>query len=393
MTLNKQAILKGGLASAALLTAVSAQSVTLGTFGNTTVKIGGYVKLDAMFTDFGDGTVSGGSFGRDFYVPSVTPVGETSENTVFDMHARQTRVNFGTDSKVGGKNLKSYIEVDFMVTNKDAPFNSDERISNSYSPRLRHAFIEYDKWLFGQTWSTFQNVASLPETVDFIGNTDAGIFVRQPQVRYTNGPWQFSIENPETTVTDGGRVVADDNELPDFVGRYNLKHNDLSLALAGLLRQLTYNDGATVNDSTTGWGISVTGKYMIGKNDIRFGLNTGGGLGRYIGLNVANGAAVDNNSQLEAIDSLGLFASYRHIWNAKYRSNFTYSMIDIDNNTSLPGVGGDTTKGTWSARANLMFDWVKNLTLGGELALANREEESGQKGDMTRLQFMAMYKF
>jgi hypothetical protein len=88
---------------------------------------------------------------------------------------------------------------------------------------------------------------------------------------------------------------------------------------------------------------------------------------------------------------LGLFASYRHLWNQKYRSNFTYSMIDIDNNTALSG--GGTTKGTWSARANLMFDWAKNLTLGGELALANREVESGTDGDMTRLQFMAMYKF
>jgi hypothetical protein len=390
MTLIKQTIFKGGLASAALLTVFTAQSATIGTFNNTTVKIGGYVKLDAMFTDFGDGEVSGGSFGRDFYVPSVTPVGGNSQNTVFDMHARQTRVHLGTESTVGGKKLKSYIEIDFMVT--DVP-NSDERISNSNSPRMRHAFIEYDKWLFGQTWSTFQNVASLPETVDFIGNTDAGIFVRQPQVRYTRDNWQFSIENPETTVTDGGRVVADDNELPDFVARYNLKHNDLSLALAGLLRQLTYNDGGNIDDTEIGWGISVTGKYMLGKDDIRFGFNTGGGLGRYIGLNVANGAAVDNNGQLEAIDSLGLFASYRHIWNAKYRSNFTYSMIDIDNNTSLPGVGGGTTKGTWSARANLMFDWVKNLTLGGELALANREVESGTDGDMTRLQFMAMYKF
>jgi hypothetical protein len=44
-------------------------------------------------------------------------------------------------------------------------------------------------------------------------------------------------------------------------------------------------------------------------------------------------------------------------------------------------------------RANLLFNWAKNLTLGGELALANREIESGADGDMTRLQFMAMYKF
>ena len=392
MTSKTKTVFKGGLACAALLTTMSAQAVTLGTFNNTTVKIGGYVKLDAMFTDWSDGTVAGNSFGRDFYVPSVTPVGGTSENTVFDMHARQTRIHLATDSKVGGQQLKSYIEVDFMVLD---PPNADERISNSYSPRLRHAYISYGKWLFGQTWSTFQNVASLPETVDFIGNTDAGIFVRQPQIRYTRGPWQVSIENPETTVTPNGggaRIIADDNTLPDLVGRYNLKQDNLSLAIAGLLRQLSYNDGGTIDDSQISWGLSFTGKYLLkNKDDIRFGINVGSGMGRYIGLNVSNGAVVDNNNKLEAIDSTGLFASYRHLWNDKYRSNFTFSTIGIDNNTTLTGTGA--TKGTWSARANLFYDWVKNLTLGTELALANREIESGQDGSMTRLQFMAMYKF
>jgi hypothetical protein len=303
------------------------------------------------------------------------------------MHAKQTRVHLATDSTVGGKKLKSYIEIDFMTMT-----NGNERVTNGFSPELRHAYLEYDKWLFGQTWSTFQNTASLPESVDFIGNTDAGIFVRQAQVRYTRGPWQFSFENPETTVAGVG--ATDDNELPDLVGRYNLKSKNLSMAFAGLLRQLTYNDGGTINDTEIGWGISVTGKYVFGnKDDIRFGLNTGGGMGRYIGLNVSSGAAVDSSNNLEAIDSLGLFASWRHLWNAKWRSNFMFSTIDIDNNTSLSGIGGGTTKSTSSGRANLLYDWAKNLTIGAELALANRELESGTDGDLTRLQFMAMYKF
>jgi len=45
-----------GLASAVL--ASTAHSVTLGTYQNTTVEIGGYVKLDALFSDFSDGTPS-----------------------------------------------------------------------------------------------------------------------------------------------------------------------------------------------------------------------------------------------------------------------------------------------------------------------------------------------
>jgi len=388
--INKN-ILNGGLAGATLLAAASAHSVTIGTFDNTTVKIGGYVKLDAMFSDFSEGPVGTG-IGRDFYVPSITPVNSTatsSENTYFDIHARQSRFHLATDSKVGEHELKTYIEMDFMVTP-----NGDERISNSYSPRMRHAFLTYDKWLFGQTWSTFQNTASLPDSVDFIGNTDAGIFIRQPQVRYTRGSWQFSIENPETTVTDGGRVIADDNEWPDLVGRYNLKTDKLSLAAAVLLRQLTYNNtgtGGNIDDSETAYGISITGKFMIGKDDIRFGINTGSGMGRYIGLNVANGAIVDANGKLEAIDSTGLFASYRHLWNAKWRSNFMYSRIDIDNNTTLSG--NSATKATYSARINLFYSATDKLTFGGEYAHANREVESGADGNMDRLQFMAKLAF
>jgi len=397
----KKNIIFVGLAGATMLAASPANAVTIGTFDNTTVKIGGYVKLDAMFSDFSEGPVGTG-IGRDFYVPSITPVrsaSTSSENTYFDMHARQTRVHLGTDSKVGEHKLKSYIEIDFMVA---LPAGADERISNSYSPRMRHAFIEYDNWLFGQTWSTFQNTASLPESVDFIGNTDAGIFIRQPQVRYTMGPWQFSIENPETTITPNGgvttanpRIVADDNEWPDFVGRYNLKSDDLSLAAAVLIRQLTYNNtgaGGNIDDSESAYGISVTGKLMLGKNDIRFGVNTGSGMGRYIGLNVVNGAKVDGNNKLEAIDSTALFASYRHLWNAKWRSNFMYSRIDIDNNTSLAGSAGET-KSTYSARINLFYSATDKLTFGGEYAHANRELESGADGDMDRFQFTAKLDF
>ena len=37
-------------------------------------------------------------------------------------------------------------------------------------------------------------------TNSYIGpNTDFGIFVRQAQVRYTTGNFQFAVENPETT--------------------------------------------------------------------------------------------------------------------------------------------------------------------------------------------------
>jgi hypothetical protein len=389
MTSFKKNIIKGGLTGAILLAAASAHSVTVGTFDNTTLKIGGYIKLDALSSSYSDGALPAGNAARDFYIPSATPVGGNEENRTFDMHARQSRFHIATDSVVGEHKLKTYFEFDFMVN----PIG-DERVSNSYAPRLRHAYLTYDNWLFGQTWSTFQNVASLPETVDFIGNTDFGIFIRQAQVRYTMGNWQFSAENPESTITPNGggtRIVSDDNEWPDLVGRYNFKSGDLSLVGAVLARQLTYNDGATIDDSISSYGLSVTGKLMVGKDDLRFGVNTGSGMGRYIGLNVVNGAVLKADGSLEAIDSTALYAAYRHFWNEKWRSNITYSQIAIDNDTTLTGTGA--TEGTSSFRVNLFYSATDKLTFGGEYAHANRELESGADGNMDRLQFTAKLDF
>ncbi|WP_028886707.1 DcaP family trimeric outer membrane transporter [Teredinibacter turnerae] len=371
----------------------ASHAVTVGKINETTVTLGGFIKLDAISTDYSDGTAAAGSIGRDFYVPSTTPVGGESENRVFDMHARQTRFNLGTLTELDGHKLKTFIELDFMATP-----NGDERISNSYTPRLRHAFLQYDNWLMGQTWSTFQNVGSLPETVDFIGNTDFGIFVRQAQIRYTAGGFQFAVENPETTITPfggGGRIVADDNMLPDFVARYNLKAGGLDMAFAGLARELSYNtegSGGNIDSSTTSFGLSITGKYTFpNKSDLRFGVNTGSGMGRYIGLNVANGAVLDADGELEAIDSTAAYIAYRHMWNAKWRSNVTYSAIEIDNDTDLTGMG--VTSSTSSVRVNLFYSPVPALSFGGEVAVANRELESEVDGSMTRLQFTAKLGF
>jgi len=390
MTSRKKNIIRGGLAGATLLATASAYSVTVGTFDNTTLKIGGYVKLDALFSSYSDGSLPAGSIGRDFYVPSTTPVGGSEENRTFDMHAKQSRFHIATDSVVDGHKLNTYLEFDFMATQP----NGNERVSNSYTPRMRQAYLTYDNWLFGQTWSTFQNVASLPETVDFIGNTDFGIFIRQAQVRYTMGNWQFSAENPETTITPNGggaQIVADDNEWPDLVGRYNYKKDDLSVVAAVLARQLAYNNGSNIDDTTSSFGLSLTGKLMVGKDDVRFGINTGSGLGRYIGLNVSNGAVLKADGSLEAIDSTAFYAAYRHFWDAKWRSNFTYSEISIDNDASL--TGNSATKSTYSARINLFYSATDKLTFGGEYAHANRELESGAEGNMDRIQFTAKLDF
>ena len=353
-------------------------------------KFGGFVKTDVIYSDYDPGPSSGA--GRDFYIPGTIPVGDGPSESYLDFHVKESRINFkSTHNLDNGARMTSFIELDFQL-----PAGGNERVSNSFAPRVRHAFLTYNKWLVGQTWMTFFNVGALPENLDFVGPAESTIFGRQPMIRYTSGPWQFAAENPETTITPyggGGRIAADDNTAPDLVGRYNMKGDWGTFTVAGMLRQLRYeNNAAAIKDSTTGWGISLSGKFIIGeKDDFRWMASYGGGLGRYIGLNTANGAVLDADGNLHAIDSAGIFGSYRHFWSEQWRSNLTLGYLAVDNDVELTGMS--VTKKAASVHVNLIYSPQPKLDFGVEFMYADRKVESGADGDMKRLQFSAKYAF
>jgi hypothetical protein len=351
---------------------------------------GGYIKFDSMFSDYGDGDLAPGSAGTQFYIPGTIPVGGSpSEGPEADVQARESRINFKSNHNLAnGDKLSTFIEMDFFLSP-----GGNERVSNSYNPRLRHAFFKYNNWLFGQTWSTFQDVAALPENLDFVGPAESTVFIRQAMARYTSGAWEFAVENPESTITPfggGSRIVADDGSLPDLVARYTAKIDNGYIKAAALFRQLAYKTSGIDTDET-GLGLSLSGKHMFGQDDLRWMATWGSGTGRYLGLNTSNGAVLDSNNDLEAIDQWGAFVSYRHFWNDQWRSNFTYGYLSNDNETSLTGTG--VTQDVSSIHVNLLYAPTEKVTVGGELMFAERTLESGASGDMTRLLLSAKYAF
>jgi len=361
------------------------------TFGDTEVKFSGYIKADALYSNYSDGSLGSGNIGRDFYLPSLTPVGGVSESTQFDAHIRQSRFRFTTDTATEeGDNITGVLEFDMLVTGE-----GNERVSNSYVPRVRHAYVQYKGFTVGQTWSTFMDVSVLPESLDFIGNTDGIIFARQAMVRYSTGGWDFALENSETTLTPfggGGRIVADDGALPDVIARYTHNADWGYVKVAGMVRQLSYDDGATIDATESSYGISVTSKIKIGdSDDIRIGYVQGVGVGRYLALNTANGGVLDAQGNIETIDSSGFTFAYHHTWNTKFTSNVVYSAFSADNDVALTGLG--VTSDTQSMRVNLLYKPTQKITVGGEYTFAKREIESGADGDMNRMQFSMKYAF
>lgn len=347
-------------------------------------KFGGFIKATATFSDYSDGDIAEGSLGRDFYVPFTIPTSGTGGDRDFDFGAKESRINFKSSHQLkNGDKITSFIEMDFLGSSQ-----GNELVSNSYSPRLRHAFFTYNNLLVGQTWSTFQDVKALPEAVDFLGASEGIIFNRQTVLRYTSGAFQFAMENSQSYI-DGD---SDDNSMPDLVARYNHKADWGHVSVAAIYRQLNLETDTT-DESATGSGISVTGKFKVGaKDDIRVNFATGSGINRYAGIVAgATKDAVLENGNLETTDLTNFAVAYRHQWNSQWRSNVIYSALEVDNVASLADAA--VTESINSVQVNLLYSPVPKMTFGVGILDATRELENGDDGDMNRFIFTAKYAF
>ena len=354
----------------------------------TTYKFGGYAKFDAMFSDYSDATPDGNSLMRQFYYAPQIPIGDGtgSSDMTADFQARESRINFRADTTTaGGDKITAFLEMDFFTHG-----DGNEVVSNSYSPRLRHAFIKYNKWTLGQTWSTFQDVSVLPEALDFVGPAESTTFIRQSMIRYTSGNLELAGENPQTFVSGGTR---DRSTMPDLIARYTFKLDGGSyVRVAGLMRSIKVGSASSQVDET-GFGVSASAKFKFGSgDDLRAMVTAGDGVGRYIGLGfVLDGYIDDTTGQIETADALAWFVSYRHLWNSKWRSNIMYGATSVDYTDDLQA--GAFNDNASSFHVNLIYNVLPKLDVGAELIWGEREVVNGTDGDFTRFQVSAKYAF
>ena len=358
----------------------------------TTFSYGGMIKFDTLVTDTSDGRIADGGAGRMFYLPSTIPVGgpnASGGDPYYDSHAAFSRFWLSADHVTdAGDKFKALIEVD-MFGGGSANLGN-EASTNTHGVTVRHAYVSWNEWLAGQTWSNFMDVAALPEAVDFVGPTDGTVFVRQAQLRYTRGPWSFSLENPETTVVPfggGAQFRSGDNSLPDFTARWTTRGDWGHFAVAGLLRQFK---SAGADD--TGAAVSVSGRYNLGaSDDIRFAVNAGQGIGRYLAFGLGSDVIGDSRGDIHALDGYGAFVAWRHAFNGKLRSNLMYSRAEFDNDKALTGFG--VTEMAHSFHANLIYSPFPKLDIGAEFIYGQRFLEDDREGDLTRIHTHVKYTF
>lgn len=364
----------------------AADSPTL--YEETDIRVGGYVKMDAILSDYSNAPTRGA--GDDFFIPSTLETSGEPGDPRLNFHAKETRFWLKSFTPTESGDISTHFEIDFLAGQQ-----GNERVGNSFSPRIRHASLHWDRWTFGQTWTNFFNTSALPDYLDFIGPVGV-TFARQAQIRYTipvrSGDWAISLENPETTLTPfggGPRIDADDSSLPDLVVRRNWNGSWGNLSVAALLRELKIDDEDS-RDAQTGAAVSLAGKFLVrGRDDIRWQVNYGDALGRYMGINAFNVGALNAVGEIELTTQYGALAAYRHFWNDKLHSSFGGSFANADNDTDISGF--DVPKSYQSAHADIIWSPIERLSFGAEYIYGRREDESGDDGTLNRLQLSAKY--
>ena len=323
-----------------LVLATSLLAVTSAANAGYTIKLddgdsltfGGYVKVDARYMD-------GNIAANDYFYGGGTVLDSDTSN--FGIAVNETRFN----TKYTHGDVTGFIEIDFY--GDAVKGGGNEIISNSSKPRLRHAFVKYKNVLVGQTWTTFQNTSSLAEAADFGGPLVASAFIRQGQVRYTNGGLQLSIENPETY-----KGVHGDDSVPDFIGKYTFKGDWGNVSVSGLARQLQTLDG-----SESAVGVGVAGRInTFGKDDFRFQVHAGN-VGRYVGVTASTDVAQNSAGNWEAEETTSVMVAYRHFWTEDTRSSVFYGNTTTDLR--------DTDRSHWGV--NIFKNVTKQLSFGLEV--------------------------
>ncbi|MBC7153064.1 MAG: porin [Rhodobacteraceae bacterium] len=361
----------------------------------TTLQFGGYVKLDFIYDmDQAHG---------DLLDASSIGVGPgNSQDGGFRAIARQSRFNLRSTTQTANGPVVAFLEFDFSTN------TGNEIISNSTSPRMRHAYGEWNGILAGQTWSNFMPIAFIADTVDF-GGPVAKTFIRQAQLRYTfpenNGvKLAMSLENAEFTgrietapgVFTGQRsysttgntngLTAEIDDMPDFTITADWTNGVQRARVGGLLRHLNAPNGG---DDAIGYGVNFALASPLWAGATISGMATyGDGIGRYMVNGVGQDAVVDLAGNLHTIQAWGAQAQVMQALTDTVSAGVAYSYYQIEDTYMATD-----TDNVQAVHATLYYKPNSKVRFGAEFIWAQRELANNASDSISRLQGSVQFNF
>ncbi|ENW17180.1 MULTISPECIES: DcaP family trimeric outer membrane transporter [Acinetobacter] len=290
--------------------------------------------------------------------------------------AKTTRLGLDFTTPVGDAKVGGRVEVDFAGTNE--------------ALRIRHAYLTYDNWLFGQTTSNFLS-SHAPEMIDFSTNIGGGT-KRLPQVRYNYklGPTTQLFVSAE----EGDSSATDDKikyRLPVLTAKVTQAYAEGKGSASA--RALVENyKSEKAGDDKTGWGIALgtdfkvadplklfaDASYVVGDSSYLYGSNTA--------YTVVN----DDIEQNEVI-AVQVGGTYKILPNL--RSTLAYGAHFADDGTDYAKANVTANEKVQQAWINFIYTPAKPIDLGVEYINGKRETFEGKSFKDNRVGLMAKYSF
>ncbi|MFV5499857.1 DcaP family trimeric outer membrane transporter [Acinetobacter towneri] len=324
--------------------------------------------------------------GADSDFNSTHAVGGSTKSTKDKLVAtsKVTRLGLDFNTSVGDNKVGGKVEVDFAGASDNL--------------RIRHAYLTFNDWLFGQTTSSFASVHA-PEMIDFSTNIGgSGGSARVPQVRYSQklAPATqlfVSAEEGNSKATKDGDLSY---RLPVLTAKVTQGFAEgKGLASARALVEHYKSDEA--NDDKTGWGAALGANYQVAEPlkvsaDVAY---MKGNSNHLYGSNSAYSVVGNSIEQNEAV-AVQVGATYN--FSPKLRSTLAYGALFADDGTDYARAAAavpntNANEKVQQAWINFIYSPVKPVDLGIEYLNGERETFAGEKFSDDRVGFMARYSF
>ncbi len=290
--------------------------------------------------------------------------------------AKTTRIGLDFDTPVGDAKVGGKVEVDF------AGNGANENL------RIRHAYLTYNNWLFGQTTSNFL-AGHAPEMIDFNTNAGGGT-TRIPQVRYN---YKFGPSTQLFVAAEEGNSIGDSIKysLPVLTAKVVQGFADGRGSASGRVLVENYKS-EKADDNQTGWGVAAgadfkvadplklfaDASYVVGNSNYLYGSNSA-----Y--------AVVGNDIEQNEFAAVQVGGTYKILPNL--RTTLAYGALFADDGTEYAKANTGANEKVQQAWLNVIYSPAKPIDLGVEYINGKRDTFGGDSYKDNRVGLMAKYNF
>lgn len=310
-------------------------------------------------------------------VSKVAGTGENDPKLVNDKlraTAKTTRLGLDFNTPVGDAKVGGKVEVDFAGTNE--------------ALRIRHAYLTYNDWLFGQTTSNFLSNHA-PEMIDFGTNVGGGT-ARIPQVRYglKLAPATQLFFSAEEGNSSGGGIKY---RMPNLTAKLTQGFAEGKGSMSA--RALVENyKSTTADDDEFGYGLAVGANYQVAE-PLKVSADISHVVGNSNYLYGSNSAYSVENGDIEQNEFNAVQVGATYKFSPKLRSTLAYGAQFADDGTDYARINTAANEEVQQAWINFIYSPAAPIDLGVEYINGKRETFAGDSYKDNRVGLMAKYSF